>query len=134
MYDEARSNFFGAWQFMSTTLARLDSDTFKRNSTTYETMFLEIYNNDANFNKFIIGSVYRRPSDLTQFIKEFSLTPHDIHAISKEAYINGDFNIDLLQLHTNTHYNTFYDKHYSARVFHKKYQAYSISWKLTYFD
>ena len=76
-------------------------------------MFLEIYNNGANFNKFIIGSVYRSPSelidDLNQFIKEFSITLSNIHAISKQAYINGDFNIDLLQLHTNAQYNTFYD-------------------------
>ena len=76
-------------------------------------MFLEIYNNGAHFNKFIIGSVYRRLSqlvdDLTQFIEEFSITLSNIHAISKQAYINGDFNIDLLQLHTNAQYNTFYD-------------------------
>ena len=31
------------------------------------------------------------------------------HSVSKKAYINGDYNIDLLQLHTNTHYNTFYE-------------------------
>ena len=76
-------------------------------------MFSEVYNNGANFNKFIIGSVYRRPSelvdDLTQFIEEFSITLSNIYAISKQAYINGDFNIDLLQLHTNAQYNTFYD-------------------------
>ena len=63
----------------------------KQNSTVYESMFLEIYNNGANFNKFIIGSVYRRPSelvdDLTQFIEEFSITLSNIHAISKQAYI-----------------------------------------------
>ena len=67
-------------------------------------MFLEIYNSGANFSKFIIGSIYRRPSelidDLTQFIEEFSIILSNIHAIS---------NIDLLQLHTNVHYNTFYD-------------------------
>ena len=53
-------------------------------------MFLEMYNNGANFNKCIIGNVYRRPSelvdDLTQFIKEFSITLSNIHAISKQAY------------------------------------------------
>ena len=47
--------------------------------------------------------------DLTQFIEEFSIILSNIHAISKQAYINGDFNIDLLQLHSNVHYNTFYD-------------------------
>ena len=116
VYDEARINSFGGvaiYVHDSFTFTRLDSDTFKQNSTVYESMFLEIYSNGANFNKFIIGSVYRRPSelidDLTQFIEEFSITLNNIHAISKQAYINGDFNIDLLQLHTNTHYNTFYD-------------------------
>ena len=87
-------------------------------------MFLEIYNNGANFNKFIIGSVYRRPSelidDLTQFIEEFSIILSNIHAISKQAYINGDFNIDLLQLHTNVHYNTFYDNTAAQGFFFQK--------------
>ena len=116
IYDEAKINSFGGvanYVHDSFSFTRLDSDTFKQNSTVYESMFLEIYNNCANFNKFIIGSVYRRPSelvdDLTQFIKEFSITLSNIHAISKQAYINGDFNIDLLQLHTNAQYNTFYD-------------------------
>ena len=75
----------------SFTFTRLDSDTFNQNSTIYESMFLEIYNNGANFNKFIIGSVYRRPSemidDLTQFIEEFSITLSNIHAISKQSVI-----------------------------------------------
>ena len=116
IYDEARINYFGGvaiYVHDSFSFTRLDSDTFKQNSTVYESMFLEIYNNGANFNKFIIGSVYRRPSelvdDLTQFIEEFSITLSNIHAISKQAYINGDYNIDFLQLHTNAQYNTFYD-------------------------
>ena len=86
-------------------------------------MFLEIYNNGANFSKLIIGSVYRIPSelidDLTQFIEEFSITLNNIHAISKQAHINGDFNIDLLQLHTNTHYNTFCDNTIAQRFSQK---------------
>ena len=32
-----------------------------------------------------------------------------MQSASKQAYITGDFNIDLLQLHTNAQYNTFYD-------------------------
>ena len=76
-------------------------------------MYLEIYNKDASFHKYVIGSVYRRPSnlldDLTQFIEEFSETLSNIHAVSRQAYVNGDYNIDLLQLHTNTHYNAFYE-------------------------
>ena len=32
-----------------------------------------------------------------------------MQSASRHNYINGNFNIDLLQLHTNAHYNTFYD-------------------------
>ena len=59
--------------------------------------------------------------DLTQFIEEFLTTLSDIHVISKQACtcININFNFDLLQLHLNTHYNTFYDKT-TAQGFPKK--------------
>ena len=92
VYDEAIINsFWGLVIYVhdSFSMIRLDNFTFKQNATVYESMFLEIYNNGANFNKFIIGSVYRRPSelvdDLTQFIEEFSITLSNIHAISKQA-------------------------------------------------
>ena len=92
---------------------RLDSTQFMQNSTVYESMFLEIHNNSCKFRKYIIGSIYRRPSqlvaDLTQFIDEFSETLTKIHATCKQSYINGDYNIDLLQLHRNNYYNTFYE-------------------------
>ena len=116
VYDLARINTFGGvaiYVHDSFSFNRLDTVIFKQNSTVYESMYLEIYNKDANFHKYVIGSVYRRPSelidDLKQFIEEFSTTLNSIHSISKQAYINGDYNIDLLQLHTNAHYNTFYE-------------------------
>ena len=80
VFDEARSNSFGGvaiYVHDSISFTRLDSDIFKQNFTVYESMFLEINNNGANFNKFIIGSVYRRPSelidDLTHLFEEFSI-------------------------------------------------------------
>ena len=83
-------------------------------------MYLEIYNKEASFHKYVIGSVYRRPSDLlddlTQFIEEFSETLSNIHAVSRQAYVNGDYNIDLLQLHTNTHIITHFTKILQHRV------------------
>ena len=116
VYDLARINTFGGvaiYVHDSFSFNRLDTVALKQNSTVYESMYLEIYNKDASFHKYIIGSVYRRPSelldDLKQFIEEFSITLSSIHSVSKQAYINGDYNIDLLQLHTNTHYNTFYE-------------------------
>ena len=95
------------------SLKRLDSTKFMQNSTVYESMFLEIYNNSCKFRKYIVGSIYRRPSqlvaDLTQFIDEFSETLTKIYATCKQSYINGDYNIDLLQLHRNNYYNTFHE-------------------------
>ena len=95
------------------SLKRLDASKFLQNSTVYESMFLEIYNNSCKYRKYIIGNIYRRPSqlvaDLTQFIDEFSETLAKIHATCKQSYIIGDYNIDLLQLHRNIHYNTFYE-------------------------
>ena len=86
-------------------------------------MYLEIYNKDASFHKYIIGSVYRRPSelldDLKQFIEEFLITLSIIHSVRKQAYINGDYNIDLLQLHTNTHYNILYENTTAQGFFQK---------------
>ena len=86
-------------------------------------MYLEIYNKDASFHKYVIGSVYRRPSDflddLTQFIKEFSVTLSNIHAVSSQAYVNGDYNIDPLQLQTDTQYNAFH-KNITAQGFFPK--------------
>ena len=116
VYDLARINSFGGvaiYVHDSFSFTRLDIDTFKQASSVYESMYLEIYNKDASFHKYVIGSVYRRPSDLlddlTQFIEEFSETLSNIHAVSRQAYVNGDYNIDLLQLHTHTHYNAFYE-------------------------
>ena len=76
----------------SFSLKRLDTSEFKQNSTVYEAMFLEIYNNDYKYKKYIVGSLYRRPSqfvaDITQFTEEFSETLAKIHATCKQSYIN----------------------------------------------
>ena len=70
---------------------QLPGSKFMQNSTVYESMFLEIYNNSCKYRKYIIGSIYRRPSqlvaDLTQFIDEFSVTLAKIHATCKQSYI-----------------------------------------------
>ena len=67
VYDLARINTFGGvaiYVHDSFSFNRLDTVIFKQNSTVYESMYLEIYNKDANFHKYVIGSVYRRPSEL----------------------------------------------------------------------
>ena len=67
----------------SFSLKRLDTSEFMQNSTVYEAIFLEIYIN-YKYKKYIVGSLYRRPSqlvaDITQFTEEFSETLAKIHA------------------------------------------------------
>lgn len=126
MSDVARINTFGGvaiYVHNSFTFTRLSIEDFNQNSQVYESMFIEAYNNNLKFKKYIIGNVYRRPSapveDLTNFISEFSETIHKINLKSKNAYICGDFNIDLLKLNSNCHYNDFYETITSQGFFPK---------------
>ena len=62
VYDLARINSFGGvaiYVHDSFSFTRLDIDIFKQNSSVYESIYLEIYNKDASFHKYVIGSVYR---------------------------------------------------------------------------
>ena len=78
VYDLARINTFGGVAihvYDSFSFNMLDTEIFKQKTTFYESVYLEIYNKIANFHKYVIGSVYRRPSelidDLKQFLKNF---------------------------------------------------------------
>ena len=48
-----------------------------------------------------------------------------ISEIGYPSYICGDFNINLLKIHTKTHYNTFFENLLSSGFFSKNYIAYS---------
>ena len=116
VYDTARINSFGGvaiYVHNSFSFNRLGNDDFKQNSNVFEGIFLEIFSNCQKQKKYVIGSIYRRPSDLvvdiSQFIDEFTTVLSNIHATCKQSYINGDYNIDLLKLQNNAHYNTFYE-------------------------
>ena len=88
-------------------------------------ILLKVYNNHYKHQSYVIGSIYRRPSeliaDLTQFTDEFSAVLSNVHVMYNQAYMNmnGDYNIDLLQLHTNNHYNSFYENVTSQGFFPK---------------
>ena len=111
--DIACINSFGGvaiYVHNSFSFSRLHTENLHSNSQVYECLFIEIHHNHKQLNKFIIGNVYRRPSELidelTLFINE---TFNYIHRLSKRSYITGDFNIDLLKINRNTYYNNFYE-------------------------
>ena len=123
VYDLARMNSFGGvaiYVHDSFSFTRLDIDTFKQDSLVCKSMYLEIYNKDASFHKYIIGSVYRRPSDLldnlTQFIEEFSETLSNIHAVSRQAYVNMETIILTCYNYILTHIITHFTKILQQRV------------------
>ena len=106
VYDFARINAFGGVAiYVHDSFERLDIELFHQNSTVFESILLKVYNNHCKHQSYVIGSIYRRPSDLiadlTQFTDEFSVVLSNVHAMCNQAYMNGDYNIDLLQLHTN---------------------------------
>ena len=113
--DIARINSFGGvaiYVHNSFSFSRLHTENLHSNSQVYESLFIEIHHNHKKKKKFIIGNVYRRPSelidDLTLFINDFTETLNYIHRLSKRSYIIEDFNIELLKINKNTYYNNFY--------------------------
>ena len=58
-------------------------------------------------------------ADLSQFIDEFTEVLNKVHASSRQAYINGDFNVDLLTLNHDNYANTFYENMTSEVCFLK---------------
>ena len=84
-------------------------------SAVFESMAIEIWKNDTitNSGKYLIISVYRPPSvlvdTLISFIGEFTSYLDDVQKVYRKAYICGDININLLKIHENNHYNSFYE-------------------------
>ena len=84
----------------SFSIERLDIKLFHQKSTVFESILLKVHNNYCKHQSYIIGSIYRRPSDLiadiTQLTDEFSVVLSNVHVMCNQAYMNGDYNIDLL--------------------------------------
>ena len=123
--DIARINSFGGltvYLHNSFSYKRLFSDNFHQTSPVYESLLIEIHNNHR-CRKYIIGNIYRRPSELVEhlntFITDFTECLNNIHAMSKQAYIAGDFNIDLLKISNHNYYNMFYENITSQGFFPK---------------
>ena len=82
-------------------------------SNLFESQFVEIWRKTNVFQKYIIGNIYRLPSyigdDLTGFTDEYINILNLLRTRCKFVYLCGDYNIDILKICSNNHYNTFYE-------------------------
>ena len=68
---------------------------------------------DPNSRKYIISNIYRPPEkyieELGRFIEEFEIFLTIIKRYKKSSFICGDFNINLLEINYNRHFNSYFD-------------------------
>ena len=114
VYDLARINTFGGvalYVHKSFGFERLSAAQFNQTSAVYESLLLQIYNNENKYKKYVVGSVYRRPpglsADVTQFRNEFTEVLNNLHTLSKYVYLNGDYIIDLLAVNIDQQAQSF---------------------------
>ena len=81
--------------------------------TDWDFMCVEISHYKPHSKKYILSNIYRLPGviveDFKIFIDEFSSFLTEINNLKRSSLICGDFNINLLQLSTNSHFNSYFD-------------------------
>ena len=82
-------------------------------TTGWEYLCIEISHNSPNSRKYIISNIYRPPEkyieELDIFIEEFEIFLTIIKHYKKSVFICVDFNINLLEINNNRHFNTYFD-------------------------
>ena len=88
---------------------KVKSDTV--DSPYWEEMYIEIYDSTNPKCKFTVGNMYRPPHtatvQLTSFIDYFN-DRLSLLNVRETTVVCGDFNINLLSINSNEHYNTFF--------------------------
>ena len=82
-------------------------------SNLFESQCVEIWRKTSAYQKYIIGNIYRLPSyigdDLSTFTDKYTNLLNILRTRSKFVYLCGDYNIYILKICSNNHYNTFYE-------------------------
>ena len=69
----------------------------------------------------MLTNVYRPPErfvdELNVFIQEFSSLLNSLQDLNRTSFVCGDFNINLLEINSNTHYNDYFESKYSKGFF-----------------
>ena len=92
-------------------------------STKWEGYCLKVSQTHPYPKHYVIANLYRPPyetiDDFNLFNAEFDTFVSKISEMGYPSYICGDFNINLLKIHTKTHYNTFFENLLSSGFFPK---------------
>ena len=82
-------------------------------STLFKSLFVEVWRKNIIYKKYVIGNIYRLPSyisdDVKSFINELTALLNGLSVRSKSVYLCGDYNIDLLKIHSVEDYSSFFD-------------------------
>ena len=82
--------------------------------TDWDFMCVEMSHCKPHSKKYILSNIYRLPGlivdDFKIFQDEFSSYLTAINNLKRSSFICGDLNINLLQISTNNHYNSFFDR------------------------
>ena len=88
-------------------------DTIKQRATGWEYQCIELSHHEPHSQKYLLCNVYRKLGeildDFNLFLEEFGSFIRLVKNINRSSYICGDYNIDLLKIKTNKHFNEFFD-------------------------
>ena len=100
---------------------RSEEITINLDATGWEYLSIEISHNSPNAKKYVLTNVYRPPErfvdELNVFIQEFSSLLNSLQGLNRTSFVCGDFNINLLEINSNTHYNGYFESIYSKGFF-----------------
>ena len=98
-------------------------DTIRQEATGWEYLCIELSHHEPHSQKYLLCNVYRKPGqlldDFTLFLEEFALFVRMVKQLNRSSHICGDYNIDLLKIKTNKHFNDFFDNLISVGFFPK---------------
>ena len=100
---------------------RSEEITINLDATGWEYLNIEISHNSRNAKKYVLTNAYRPPErfvdELNVFIQEFSSLLNFVQDLNKTSFVCGDFNINLLEIDSNPHYNDYFESIYSKGCF-----------------
>ena len=109
------------------------SVNLKQNTSGWEYLCVEVSHHSQNSKKHLICNIYRPPDNnvdmIDLFIEQFSSLISLVKRFKRSILLCGDFNINLLELNTNKHFNTYFECIISKGFFPKITLPTRIQWQ-----